>query len=193
MQNVAAHYVGPNAIIQTLASVGSLTGTENVAPIMRRAFLLEPLDGWDEMVPVEQVNGLNKAVLDTLGADQAATILHESGRRTGRYIIENRIPPLIKRLLGSLPRRLASRLLLQAIRKNAWTFAGKARVESGGNWICIHENPLCLGRTGYGGCVWHESVFQTLFQRIVGSEVHVHETRCMGRGDAYCRFELSFG
>ncbi|MEO1746068.1 MAG: bacteriochlorophyll 4-vinyl reductase [Pseudomonadota bacterium] len=187
-----AHLVGPNAIIQTLAAAGERVMDGGVCEIVRAAHLVTPDDGWRDMVPVGNVNALNRAVLKQFGEVEAAAIMRDAGRRTGRYILENRIPKLAQFALHLMPRRVAVRLLLTAIAKNAWTFAGHAKVEVGADWIAIHNNPVCLGRSGYRGCLWHEAVFETLFASIIGERAYVRETHCIGRGDTFCRFEISF-
>ncbi|MEO1702985.1 MAG: bacteriochlorophyll 4-vinyl reductase [Pseudomonadota bacterium] len=193
MEDVTVYRVGPNAIIQTIAAIKALVGTDHVTPILVRAYLREPEGGWQDMVPSGQVNALNKAVYDELGPETAMAIMRDAGRRTALYILENRIPQLVQRMLCLLPRQVACQLLLRAIVKNAWTFAGHARVEAGASWVCIHDNPLCPGQSNHAACVWHEAVFQTLFERVIGQRVGVHETRCMGRVDPHCRFEISLG
>lgn len=186
----AAHTVGPNAIIQTLAAVASRAGLQARSDLAAQAKLESPVGGWQSMVQVDLVNRLNASVVAEFGAERAAAIMRDAGSRTGHYILENRIPSAVQTLLRWLPPKLATRVLLKAIAKNAWTFAGSARVEVGPDWICIHDNPICLGRAGLSGCLWHEAVFQTLFSAIVGRSVEVRETHCLGRGDAFCRFEI---
>ena len=186
----AIHKVGPNALIQTLSSVCALAGPVAHEAVLRAANLQSPPGGWQAMVPAEQVNRLNSAVLTVLGHDDAAKALRDAGHRTGQYILDHRIPRLAQILLGRLPRSVARSLLLKAIAKNAWTFAGNADVRVGPDWILIRDNPVCLGRSGYAGCAWHTGVFQALFQAILKTDISVRETHCMGRGDAYCRFEI---
>ncbi|MEL6921603.1 MAG: bacteriochlorophyll 4-vinyl reductase, partial [Pseudomonadota bacterium] len=161
--------------------------------VSKRAGLRTPVGGWQDMVDAGCVNALNRAVLAEFGCDRATSIARDAGHRTGRYILEHRIPNLAQSALVRLPKRLAVRLLLKAIEKNAWTFAGSARVEVGADWIAIHDNPVCMGRLGYAGCVWHEAVLATLFSRIAGRGVASRETHCVGSGNPYCRFEITLG
>ena len=53
-------------------------------------------------------------------------IAREMDRGGQVYVLHNRIPRLVRRLLPKVPRRLALRLLLRAVRAHAWTFAGSA-------------------------------------------------------------------
>lgn len=186
-----AHRVGPNAIIQTANALTALYGVDVKDAVFDRAGF-----GWmagrmpDDMVRAEAVNALNRAVHEQMSDMQAVAVMRNAGERTARYILENRIPKLAQRVLARLPSRLAIRLLLKAIGKNAWTFAGSADIKVGRNWIALIDNPVCLGRSGYSGCVWHEAVFATLFDTIIGDGISVRETHCVGRGDPYCRFEI---
>jgi divinyl protochlorophyllide a 8-vinyl-reductase len=97
--------------------------------------------------------------------------------------------------LKLLPARLALPILLKAVTRNAWTFAGAANVTSGADWrgqgwIAIDANPICNGVAGLDGCHWHKAVFQRLFAALVSTRVSVTETHCVGRGDAACRFAI---
>ena len=183
--------VGPNAITQTSRALTALVGFEMRNRVFAHAGL-----GWmgnrepDQRVRAETVNALNASVLAVLGRQTAELVLGEAGVRTGHYIIDNRIPGLAKTLLRLLPRRLALRLLLMAVARNAWTFAGDATVETGRDWIVIQDNPICLGKAGFSGCVWHHRVLETLFHTLVSPDVTVVETHCIGQGDPFCRFEF---
>lgn len=187
----AIHRVGPNALIQTLSAVSALAGPVAQEAVLRAANLKSPKGGWQDMVLADQVNRLNGAVLEVLGRDDATKVLREAGHRTGQYILDHRIPRVAQSFLGLLPRRAARSLLLEAIAKHAWTFAGSADVRVGPDWISVRNNPVCLGRFSYDGCAWHTGVFQALFQAILQADIDVRETHCMGRGDPYCRFEIT--
>jgi hypothetical protein len=110
------------------------------------------------------------------GADgRLEMLMADAGVRTGRYILENRIPRPVRRLLQNLPVWLAARALLKAIRAHAWTFAGNARVSIAPGHpaiIEIRSNPIAVP-----GCPWHRGVFEMLFSGILGKPVHVdHST-----------------
>ena len=187
----SGHRVGPNAIIQTRAALQDACDASMVARIFRDA----GLGRWanadpDGMVPADSVNALNRAVALALDAGTAEAVMREAGRRTGDYILANRIPKLAQRLLRLMPGPLARRMLLKAIAKNAWTFAGSADIRTGADFIEILANPACLGRQGFEGCVWHEAVLERLFRALADPRAVVIETRCTGRGDPACRFEI---
>ncbi len=188
----AGHRVGPNAIIQTRHALDHFCGAATGAAIFSAA----RLGAWiasdpGEMVGAQYVNALNRQIALALPAPVAEAVLRDAGRRTGDYILANRIPKLAQRVLRMLPRRLAQRVLIKAIAANAWTFAGQARIETGANFIAILDNPVCLGRQGFDGCVWHEAVIQRLFEALVDPHALVVETMCTGRGDPACRFVVT--
>ncbi|MCU0829994.1 MAG: bacteriochlorophyll 4-vinyl reductase [Rhizobiaceae bacterium] len=194
--HTAIHRVGPNAIIQTRAALDALCGIGARCLIFNAAGLQAwQADDPADMVPADIINQLNSEIGRGLPMAQAQAVMREAGRRTGDYILANRIPAAAQAVLTRLPRRIALRLLLKAVTRNAWTFAGSARVTSGmkGNagWIAIEGNPICLGRSGFDHCHWHEAVFMRLFEALVSPHVMVRETACMGSGAPACRFEIS--
>lgn len=188
------HRVGPNAIIQTGRALDRLHGMA-----VRDAVFGDAGLGWmgrrepGGMVRAEAVVALNAAVLRRLAVHDAERVMWQAGAETARYILDHRIPRMAQRLIGLLPGRLGLALLLRAIARHGWTFAGAAHVGAGSNWICINNNPLCLGRSGYAGCTWHKAVFTTLIEVIIGREALVHETHCLSRGDDFCRFQIELG
>jgi len=87
-----------------------------------------------------------------------------------------------------LRRRIAARMLLRAIRRNAWTFAGSgvcAITTGPALAVYIVDNPLPTP-----GCAWHRAVFERLFQRLVDPNARVRHTACVREGAAACRFEI---
>lgn len=182
--------VGPNAIIQlgkTLEARGLHRMGEQIYARagMSRLFASPP----ENMVDERQVKSLFDAVVFELGQSEAHDILSEAGQRTGLYILHNRIPYIARRMLPFLPRRLALRILLGAMSRNAWTFVGSGAFDfdfGGSPRITILNNPICLPT----GCSWHVAVFGTLFSALVRPAPAVIETRCLGRGEACCRFDI---
>lgn len=188
------HRVGPNAIIQTGKALEARHGKA-----LREAVFADAGLGWigsrdpSRLVRAQAVVALNSAVRKHLPADDAEHVMWEAGVATARYILQHRIPPLAQKLLGAMPAKLGMALLLRAIGRHAWTFAGAAKVRVGTDWIRIDHNPVCLGRSGFSGCIWHEAVFSTLIEAIIGRQTRVHESHCLARGDDCCRFEFRLG
>ncbi|MCR9121481.1 MAG: bacteriochlorophyll 4-vinyl reductase [Phyllobacteriaceae bacterium] len=183
--------VGPNAIIQTRMALRELAGGETCQTIFAAAGLEHFADADPHaMVEADIVNALNRQIAAELDAKTAHAVMKRAGELTGDYILANRIPKAAQWLLKHLPRGIAQRLLLTAIARNAWTFAGNARIEQGPDFIAIHDNPICLGKVGFSSCVWHAAVFRRLFQTLVDPAITIHETECVGWGSDVCRFEI---
>jgi divinyl protochlorophyllide a 8-vinyl-reductase len=175
----AENTVGPNAVIQIRSALVDSYG----GPVARRLFGYAGLEAWfdrppDKMVEADKVHRLNMALFAALGGDAFDTVMAEAGRRTGCYILENRIPRVARAVLRLLPARLAARILLRAIVANSWTFAGGATVTATPGHpavIEIRENPLSMP-----GCAWHCAVFETLFSAMLRRPVQVRYQACVG-------------
>lgn len=185
----AAPRVGPNAIIQMRTVLCERLGEDAARRVfcqagLERDFAAPPT----EMVREETAADLFQAVFRELPRPVADDIARQAGQRTAGYILAHRIPHLAQIALQRLPVFLARRMLLSAIARNAWTFAGSGEVSvkrSAPSAIEIHQNPLAVP-----GCVWHTAVFETLFRTLVTSEIVVKQTRCCSEGSGVCRFEL---
>lgn len=188
--------VGPNAIIQTGEALSALYGTGAARLIYEAAGLAHYVGGLpttmiDEREPVE----LFGAIQATLPPAEADRVLAEAGHRTGHYILENRIPLIARQILPRLSPWLSSRLLVSAISRHAWTFAGSGCFKgSVMGWqrpvvtLSIAANPLATP-----GCPWHSGVFQNLFASLCRGVVSVRHSHCCARGDGSCvtRIELA--
>lgn len=183
--------VGPNAIIQTRTALDALVGADKRRAIFDAAGLERFADeDPDAMVEASTVNALNRQIAARLDAETAHAVMKRAGELTGDYILANRIPKAAQWLLKQLPGNIAQRALMAAIARNAWTFAGNARVERGAGFIAIHDNPICLGKAGFSSCIWHAAVFRRLFQTLVDPAITIQETECVGWGSDVCRFEI---
>jgi divinyl protochlorophyllide a 8-vinyl-reductase len=184
------HRVGPNAVLQVAAALTAQDG----APAAARLFAAAGLDAmWhappSDMIDQADAARLHQALRQHLEPAHAALVAADAGRRTADYLLANRIPKAAQLVLRALPAGLATRLLLQAISRNAWTFAGSGQVTvQAGNpaSITIAANPLATAP-----CDWHIAVFQRLFRALVHSNCTVRETACCGDGAPACRFEIA--
>jgi divinyl protochlorophyllide a 8-vinyl-reductase len=182
-----AGLVGPNAVIQLAEALRPIPGVAE--RIFARAgfsrFLRQPPDAMiDETIPAR----LFEALWRDMPPEEAARIAHEAGLRTGAYVLANRIPGFARALLRALPRRPASALLLKAIHKNAWTFAGSGicLVETGDPvFVTILGNPIVMP-----GGVWHIGVFEALFRALVTRKVRVRHEASLIDGRPACRFRI---
>lgn len=183
--------IGPNAVIQVAAALRASGGE----PMARRVFAHARLEAVRTSPPTGMIDErlvarLHRALFECFPEDTAAAIAESAGMRTGDYILAHRIPAPVQWLLRLLPRRLAARLLLAGIIRNAWTFAGSGRthIQPGNPAIVrIMDNPI-----GTPGCHWHCGVFRRLFEVLVSPDVEVHEIACTLLGDSACSFEIRY-
>jgi divinyl protochlorophyllide a 8-vinyl-reductase len=187
-QAAAPPLVGPNAILQVLD-----VATERFGPLATRQLFRAGgvLHHWDappeHMTPENDAAALHSALF-ALYPREAPALSAEAGRRTADYLLAHRIPKPAQWLLRALPARTAGGLLLKAIAKHAWTFAGSGRVrtEVGEGFIVeIAHNPLAQP-----DCPWHAAVFERLFRALVSPDAQVLHTHCCFWGDEACRFEV---
>ena len=185
-----AGLVGPNAVIQLAAALRAAPEAADAAErVFVRAgfprFLRSPPGEMiDETIPAR----LFDALWRELPPSQAALIARDAGHRTGAYVLANRIPTAARLVLRALPPRLASPLLLKAIRKHAWTFAGSGTCSVAVGRpaiITIEHNPLAMP-----GCVWHVGVFECLFRALVSRRAVVRHAEVRIDGAPVCRFEI---
>jgi divinyl protochlorophyllide a 8-vinyl-reductase len=182
--------VGPNAVIQLANALAEGLGPEAASRVFGAAgcaALLEkpPEEMIDERVPAR----LFEALWRTLPDATARWIAEDAGRRTGAYIVKNRIPVVAKGVLRLLPRSLAARFLTAAIARHAWTFAGSGACRAlPGEPVVIEiaDNPIVMP-----ACVWHQAVFTALFGELVGGDVTVRHNQCCRTGAETCRFEVT--
>ena len=187
-QAAAPSRVGPNAIIQ----VGEVLRDRFGDAVAHQVFELAGLRGMvtrppDGMVEEGAAAALFASLFAELQAATAAAVAAEAGARTADYLLANRIPSLAQTALRLLPASLAAPLLLRAIARNAWTFAGSGGFSAGPPGVIeIVGNPLAMP-----GCVWHVAVFKRLFRALVSPASTVRHTRCCHAGACLCRFDIA--
>lgn len=178
--------IGPNAVIQLGEALRPHRGlAEAVFAAAGHGDWLR--DAPEQMVPEGEVAALHAALYAL--SPRAIELAQEAGTRTGDYILANRIPAAARLLLRALPAALAEPLLVAAIARHAWTFAGSGRfVQLPGRpaRFGIDRNPLARD---HGHCRWHEAVFTRLWQKLIDPAATVVETTC-GHGDGQCRFAV---
>lgn len=189
--------VGPNTILQ----IDRVLADRVTQDLRRSVFHEARLSSYlatppEHMVPEADAARLFAAVVALLPAADAERVLREAGQRTAAYIVANRIPKPARRVLRLLPAFAGARLLLIAIVKHAWTFAGSGRVS-----IRLGRRPALLiagNRMASPDCVWHTAVIEGLFRAVVSDRLRVAHANCCGkrgaigrvRGDDVCRFEI---
>jgi divinyl protochlorophyllide a 8-vinyl-reductase len=195
----AAHTgrIGPNAVIRLAEALDAL---ESKA-VTKKLFIAANLENYvhalpQAMVPEEEVTVLHRHLRNDLGAGRAASVSWIAGLRTADYLLANRIPKPVQRLLKLLPRRLAAFILLKAIGAHAWTFAGTSRF----SWkmgrpitLTFEDCPLCRwDHTSEPCCSYYSATFERLFRELINADTSVKETECIAAGGSACRFEIRY-
>lgn len=181
--------IGPNAVLQLIDALHNHGGSALADRIFGEAelssILASPPDEMvDECIPARLFFTLWAVLPD----HEAQSIAEDAGHRTADYIVANRIPGPVRHLLDLSPPWLATRVLLAAIEKHAWTFAGSGSCKTRSKptaMIAIRNNPLTMP-----GCCWHTAVLERLFRRLVSPQTQVEHTDCCRLGGQACCFEL---
>lgn len=193
----ASARIGPNAIIRMGEALVALEGKAGAAAVFEAAGVKRYLETPPaDMVPESDVAALTKAVHEKLGPGRAATAGWIAGQRTGDYLLAHRIPRAVQLLLKALPAPLASRILLRAIARHSWTFAGSARVRfAAGNptKVEMSGSPLCRHIVAdRPSCAFYAATFERLFRALVHGAAVAAETTCAAKGDRACTFEIGW-
>jgi divinyl protochlorophyllide a 8-vinyl-reductase len=187
--------VGPNAVIRVAEALDEARGPDVVAQVFRAAGLEHYLKTPpSEMVDEFEVTRLQAALREHLGLAEARSVSHDAGLRTGDYLLANRIPRPVQRFLVILPARLASRVLISAIRRNAWTFVGSGVFDGKPGRptrLTVTDGPICRGASANEPlCDFYAGSFERLFSRLVHPNARVTEVACQANGDESCVFEV---
>lgn len=183
--------IGPNAITR----VAEALGPARAASVFATAGLAHHLNAPPEaMVDETEVVRLHRTLRSVLGEPEARRVARCAGELTGDYLLAQRIPAAARVVLCALPAALAAPLLLAAIRRHAWTFAGSGRFTAAAGQpvaLAIEGNPLCRGAVANEPlCDYYAATFERLFRRLVHPRARVVETACEACGAAACRFEV---
>jgi divinyl protochlorophyllide a 8-vinyl-reductase len=186
--------IGPNAIIQTIAAL-----REAYAPDELPGLLVGGGEGYlsqlpREMIHEEEFHALVELLVARLGVERAGAVLYRSGERTADYVRANRIPAPFRAVLGILPAPLGLRLLLMAISKHAWTFAGSGKFSfhlGRGPWLSIGK-PVNHDTAGIAAvlCRYYCGAFTQMLRRVVSPRIGLRETSCQARGGDACVYQI---
>jgi divinyl protochlorophyllide a 8-vinyl-reductase len=187
--------IGPNAVTRVAEVLAERFGALRMAAIFGRAGLAKYVDALPtKMIDEAEVIRLHAELHSTLEVAAARDVLREAGRRTGDYLLAHRIPRPVQGLLKCLPPALAARVLLAAIARHAWTFAGSGRFEVLGHSpvrVSISGNPLARAvHADEPQCDYYAATFERLFCALVSRSSTVVETSCEAAGAAACTFEV---
>ena len=193
--NTAAARLGPNAITRVAQALTHQRGEAMTAQLFGLAglgsYLAQPPQ---QMVDEDEARRLHALLRSLLGDQAASRVAREAGTATADYLLAHRIPQAVQLLLRALPAPLAARVLLRAITRHAWTFAGSGRFAAAAGppvRLTIRDNPLCRGlRTNAPACDYYAATFEQLFRVLVHRHARVTEVSCEARGDDACRFDV---
>lgn len=191
----AAGRIGPNAIIRVAEALRREGGDAQALRVFSAA-ALEPYlrHPPERMVDEAEVTRLHATLRAALGDARARAVSRDAGYATGDYLLAHRIPRPVKAVLKMLPATLAARVLLQAITRHAWTFAGTGVfTATPGRPVRfqIRGNPICRGTVATQPvCDYYAATFERLFRVLVHPRATVVETDCEAAGAAACRFEI---
>lgn len=195
----AAHggRIGPNAVIRLAEALDAVESKAVTLRLFNAAgFGAHAVAPPDDMVPEGEVSALHRQLRNELGPKRAASISWIAGLRTADYLLANRIPGPVQRLLRLLPKRLSAFILLKAIGAHAWTFAGTGRFSwSIGRPITLQFEDCALCRADHSiqpCCQYYAATFERLFQELIDADTRVAETGCIAAGAEACRFEVRF-
>lgn len=188
--------IGPNAVTRIAEALKLRFGALACDQVFSAAGLLHHLrKPPTHMVPDEDVAQLHAALARELGPDKARLVGAEAGRLTAAYLLDNRIPKPAQIVLGFLPARLGLKLLLKAIGRHAWTFAGAGTFSyrfGRGLILAIEGGPVCRHRSAESPvCDYYAATFETLFRAIISPRITVSETVCEAQGAQACIFNVA--
>ena len=189
--------IGPNAVIRLAEALEAVEGHAAASGVFRASrlehYLEVPPTG---MVAEDEVATLHGELHQALGDRRARSVAWIAGQRTADYLLAHRIPAPAQRLLKALPAALASRLLLVAIGRNAWTFVGTGQftaMPGAPVVVSIADCPLCRhARSPVPYCEFYAATFERLFAQLVHPQSRAVETACRAMGASACRFEIAW-
>ncbi|WP_373506269.1 bacteriochlorophyll 4-vinyl reductase [Aestuariivirga sp.] len=192
---VTSGRIGPNAVIRLVEALDAIESRTVTTKLFRsvdlESYVVTPPD---KMVAEDEVTVLHRKLRHDMGAERAASVSWIAGLRTADYLLANRIPKPVQRLLKILPRRIAGFILLKAIGSHAWTFAGTSRF----TWrmgppieLAFEDCPLCrYDEAASPCCQYYAATFEHLFRELIDADARVVETCCIAAGAEACRFEI---
>lgn len=191
----AAGRIGPNAVIQVAWAVRDRWGAEVAEPLLRGATPYRLASLPEAMIDEREARALVRALVERVGVEAALPVLRDAGRRTADYLLAHRIPRAAQWAIRHLPRRLGLRVLLGAIARHAWTFAGSGRfvVRPDGRWPGLVFEGCTMCRELHGDrpmCDYYAGTFERLIGALVAPTVRVEEVECLATGGTACRFRL---
>lgn len=187
--------IGPNAIIQTAAALADRVGAVRADAIVWRAVGRHLDQMPTALVDEAEVIALVHELRETMSPEARAAVLRDAGRRTAEYLLAHRIPRSVRWVLHRMPSALALRLLLLAVARHSWTFAGTAEVRVSLRapiTLALARCPMCRGlRSATPCCDFYVGTLQHLVRRLVAPDATVDEVACAASGAPACVIRLA--
>lgn len=184
--------IGPNAVTRLAEAAAARMGDAACAALFAAAGLGHHLARPPEtMVDEADVMALHRT-LAALHPAEAERIAADAGVRTARYLLGHRIPRPAQAVLRVLPPGLAARILLAAIGKHSWTFAGSGRFEARAGRdvrVRIEGGPFREPAAAAPLLAFYESVFAHLFATLVSRRSRVEAGSVDGM---ICQFTMTW-
>ncbi len=187
--------IGPNAITRVADALRQQVGQSGAVRLFRSAGLERYLTSPPrQMVDEREVKHLHHVLRTELGLERTRWIARAAGFATGEYLLSERIPWPVKLVMRALPSMLASRILLAALRRHAWTFSGSSVFAARTGrplQIWISSCVVCCGSIAHEPlCDYYAATFQRIFRTLVDPGTVVRETACEAMGAEACLFEV---
>lgn len=189
--------IGPNAVTRIAEAVAAFDSAAAANRLFGAASLQHHIQAPPtSMVDERDVVALHQTLRTDLGSARARSVSWLAGRRTADYLLAQRIPQTAQGILKAAPSGLASRMLLAAIGKHAWTFCGSGEfIAKAGHpaFFTIEDCPICRGASGQGPlCEYYAATFERLYAVLVHPDARVVETSCSAMGAAACTFQITW-
>ncbi|MEL7257577.1 MAG: bacteriochlorophyll 4-vinyl reductase [Pseudomonadota bacterium] len=189
MDDLVQPRIGSDAVLQTLNALSDIGGDILAQKVVEAAGLRYMLDQkLQDMVPQNMFLALVQAIEDALPKSQVDLVAVSSGRKTGGVLLEQYIPDMAQKLLHTLPSPVAGPLLLQALERHAWTFAGSANVchQAGPPLqFVIENNPMAIW-----GCLWQCALLETVFRSLISPDARVWHMACCADHKSSCVYMI---
>jgi divinyl protochlorophyllide a 8-vinyl-reductase len=191
------HRIGPNAVTRVGEALEQAFDAATAARLLDLAglgaYVREPPTS---MVDEREVTRLHQVLRRELGVEDALRVARDAGVRTGDYLLAHRIPRPVQLLLFFLPPRLAARVLMGAIARHSWTFAGSGDLAVDPGYparLSIAGCCICRGAEADGPlCDFYAAALERLFRALVHRQAVVKETTCQAAGAHACTFEITW-
>jgi divinyl protochlorophyllide a 8-vinyl-reductase len=185
--------VAPELVRDVVTAVQDRHGSAAATALLQAAGL-QALPGPGQSIDQSIARDLHRALRRTM-PDDCVDVLYQAGQATADALISTQLSPRAMTMLKTGPWTVAAWLLGRWARQNSWTFAGSgkfvplARLE-----FDLSDNPLIAGESADSPlCLFHEALFERMFQRLVEPNLICREVSCAGMGAPSCRFVVALG